>query len=71
MNIQNLLAQMGNASNPMSMLMGMLNPNQQQLLNSFKGKDKQQQAEQIAKVCNEKNINKEQLQAIINSFGLK
>lgn len=71
MDMKNLISQMNNASNPLGMLMNMLNPNQQQMLNMFKGKNKQEQAEQIAKVCNEKGINKEQLQAIINSFGLK
>lgn len=69
--MKNLISQMNNASNPLGMLTSLLNPNQQQLLNMFKGKSKQEQAEQIAKVCNEKGINKEQLQAIINSFGLK
>ena len=71
MDMKNLISQMSNASNPLSMIMSMLNPNQQQLLNSFKGKSKQEQAEHIAKVCNEKGINKEQLQTIINNFGLK
>jgi len=31
-------------------------------------KNKQQQAEEIAKMCNEKGITKEQLQSIINTF---
>lgn len=68
MDMKNLISQMNNASNPLGMITSMLNPNQQQLFNMFKGKDKQQQAEEIAKICNEKGITKEQLQAIINQI---
>lgn len=69
MNLQNLLMQLGNASNPMQMMMGMLNPNQKQMLNVFQGKNSQQQAEEIAKKCNEMGITKEQLQEIIKVFN--
>ena len=48
--------------------MSMLNPTQKQMANQFQNKDKQQQAEEIAKLCNEKGITKEQLQNIINAF---
>lgn len=68
MNLQNLLSQLGKSSNPMSMLMGMLTGGQQQQLNQFQSKSKQEQCEQIAKICNEKGITKEQLQQIINNF---
>ena len=68
MNMQNLLAQLQNASNPMQMLMGMLTGNQKQTVNQFQMKNKEQQAEEIAKMCNEKGITKEQLQSIINTF---
>ena len=68
MNIQNLMSQMGNSSNPMALLMSMLNPNQKQQTNQFQNKSKQEQAEQIAKLCNEKGITKEQLQSIVNTF---
>ena len=47
------------------MMMSMLNPNQKQAVNLFQGKTSQQQAEEIAKMCNEKGITKEQLQSII------
>ena len=50
------------------MLMGMLNSSQKQQANLFQGKTTQEQAEEIAKVCNENNITKEQLQSIINGF---
>ena len=66
MNIQNLMAQLGNATNPMTMLMGMLNPNQKQIVSQFQNKTDEEQAEQIAKMCNEKGITKEQLQSIMN-----
>ena len=65
MNMQNLLAQLGNASNPMSMLMGMLNPNQKNLVNQFQSKNGADQAQAIADYCNKNNISKEQLQSII------
>lgn len=67
MNIQNLMSQLGNATNPMAMMMGMLNPNQKQQANLFQNKTTQQQAEEIARICNEKGITKEQLQSI---FGI-
>lgn len=69
MNIQNLMNQLGTASNPMQMLMGMLTGNQKQAVNLFQNKNSQQQAEDIAKLCNEKGISKEQLQSIINMFN--
>ena len=68
MNIQTLLAQLSQASNPMSMMMGLLNPNQKQALGQFQNKTTQEQAEQIAKICNEKGISKEQLQNILSGF---
>jgi hypothetical protein len=60
------MAQLGNATNPMTMLMGMLNPNQKQIVSQFQNKTDEEQAEQIAKMCNEKGITKEQLQSIMN-----
>ena len=65
MNIQNLLAQMKNATNPMAMLSGMLNPNQKQQVNQFQNKSNTDQAQQIADYCNKNGISKEQLQSII------
>ena len=69
MNIANLMSQLGNSSNPMAMLMGMLNPNQKQQANQFQNKSAQEQAEEIARICNEKGISKEQLQTIISMFN--
>lgn len=51
------------------MLMGMLNPNQKQVASQFQNKSRQEQAEEVAKLCNEKGITKEQLQSIINAFN--
>lgn len=48
--------------------MSVLNPNQKQQVNQFKNKNALEKAEEIAKVCNEKGITKEQLQTIINNF---
>lgn len=48
------------------MLMNMLNPNQKQLVSQFQNKSELEQAEEIARVCNEKGISKEQLETIFN-----
>ena len=47
-------------------MLGMLTGNQKQQVNMFQNKTNQEQAEQIAKMCNEKGITKEQLQNILN-----
>ena len=49
----------------------MLNPNQKQQANQFQNKTSQEQAEEVARICNEKGITKEQLQNIINVFNKK
>ena len=51
------------------MMMGMLNPNQKKMIDMFKGKSNEEQAEQIAKMCNEKGITKEQLESIMNMLN--
>lgn len=66
MNIQNLMGQLMGASNPMAMMMSMLNPNQRQQANQLQNKSKQEQAEAIARKCNELGITKEQLQQMIS-----
>ena len=71
MNLQNLLSQLGNATNPMQMMMGMLNPNQKELLNTFQAKNNNEKAQQIAEYCNKNNISKEQLQSIVNMIAKK
>ena len=68
MNIQNLFNQLGSATNPMQMMMNMLNPNQKQALNLFQNKNDNEKAQAIADYCNKNNISKEQLQNIINNF---
>ena len=68
MNIQNLIAQMGSAKNPLAMMNSMLTGNQKQMINLFQNKPSQEQAEEIARICNEKGISIEQLQNIINLF---
>ena len=69
MNMQNLMSQLGSSSNPLALMMSMLNPNQKQMANNFQNKSEQEQAEEIAKICNEKGITKEQFQQIINMFN--
>ena len=53
------------------MMMGMLNPSQKQMVNQFQNKTAQEQAEAIAKLCNEKGISKEQYIQMINMFHKK
>ena len=53
----------------MQMAMGLLNPQQKQILNSLNGLSQEQQAQRIADLCNERGISKEQLASMIN--GLK
>ena len=68
MNMQNLISQLGNATNPLALMMSMLNPNQKQIASQFQSKTTQEQAEEVARICNEKGITKEQLQSIIQAF---
>lgn len=63
------MSQLQSATNPMSMLMGMLNPNQKQMVNMFQGKTTQQQAEAIAQKCNELGISKDQLQQLMGMMS--
>ena len=48
--------------------MGVLTGNQKQAVNQFQNKSNYEQAEQVAKMCNENGITKEQLQSIANMF---
>ena len=41
------------------------------MVSQFQGKNNQEQAEAIAKMCNEKGINKEQLQSIMSMLNKK
>ena len=52
-------------------MMGMLNPNQKQMVNMFQNKNSNEQAEMIANFCNKNNISKEQLQNIIGMLNNK
>lgn len=71
MNINNLIAQMNQSTNPMTMLMGLLNPNQKQIIGQLQNKSNPEQAQAIADYCNKNNISKEQLQNIINMTKTK
>ena len=64
-----MMNQLQGATNPAAMLMGMLNPSQKQLVNSFKGKTSQEQAEQIAQKCNELGISKDQFTQIVQMLN--
>ena len=71
MNMQNLVSQLTNSTNPLALMMSILNPSQKNQANQFKNKPMYEQAEEIAKMCNEKGITKEELQKIINTFSKK
>jgi 16S rRNA U1498 N3-methylase RsmE len=49
--------------------MGMLNPNQKQAVSLFQEKNNQEQAELIAKKCNELGITKEQFTQIVTMLN--
>ena len=69
MNMQNLMSQMEKSTNPMAMLLSMLNPSQKQLANQFQNKSTQEQCQQIADYCNQNGITKEKLQEIISMLN--
>ena len=71
MNMQNLISQLGNATNPMSLMMSMLNPSQKQTVNMFQNKTTQDQCQAIADYCNKNGIDKSKLQEIINMLNNK
>ena len=71
MNIQNLMSQLGQSTNPMAMLMGMLNSNQKQLVNQFQNKPDTEKAQAIADYCNSNGISKDKLQKIIGMLNKK
>jgi uncharacterized protein involved in tellurium resistance len=57
------------SNQPAQALLGLLNPQQKQIFNQFQGKPSNEQAEMIAKICNEKGITKDQLVQIVNYFN--
>lgn len=63
------MSQLQTATNPAQMMMGLLNPNQKQLVNMFQGKTTQEQAEEIARKANEMGLTKEQLEQVIGILG--
>ena len=71
MNIQNLMAQLTKATNPMAMMMSMLNPSQKELISQFQSKSGTDQAQAIADFCNKNGITKDKLQEIIGMLNKK
>ena len=69
MNLQNILSQIMNASNPMKMLTGMLTPQQNQMLSLFQNQPSDKQAQMLADICNQKNISKNDLMQIANMIS--
>jgi hypothetical protein len=60
------MSQVMMSNQPAQALLGLLNPSQKQIFNQFQSRPNNEQAEMIAKICNEKGITKEQLQQIVN-----
>ena len=50
-------------------MMSMLNPSQKQMASQFQNKSRQEQAEEVARICNQNGISKEQLQQIIQGLN--
>ena len=65
MNLQSILNQLQGATNPLQMMMSMLNPTQKQTIDLFKNKPNQEQANEIAQKCNELGISKQDLEQIV------
>lgn len=65
------MSQLQGATNPLQMMMSTLSPNQKQNLDLFKNKPNQEQAEEIARICNEKGISKADLEQIVQLFKTK
>ena len=71
MNLQTIANQLQGATNPLQMMMSVLNPNQKQMLEMFKTKPSQQQAEEIARKCNELGMSKADLEELVQLFKKK
>ena len=67
-NMMNILSQFKMSTNKENFVMSMLNPKQKQLVNSLKGKNKDEQNQMLADYCNKNNISKEQLENIAKMF---
>ena len=59
------MSQLQGSTNPLQMMMSVLNSNQKQALDLFKSKPNEAQAEEIARKCNELGISKNDLEQII------
>ena len=63
--------QIQGATNPLQMMMSALNPSQRQTLDLFKNKPSTEQAEEIARKCNELGVSKTDLQELVQLFKNK
>jgi hypothetical protein len=54
------------SNQPQQALLSLLNPQQLQVFNQLNGKTDQEQAEAIARMCNQNGISKEQFAQMIN-----
>ena len=63
------MAQLGNATNPLQMMMSILTPSQKQMVSAFQKKSEQEQYEEVANLCKEKGININDFKKIVNLFN--
>lgn len=68
-NLQSLMSQVMMSNQPVQALLGMLNPQQKQIFSQIQNRPNSEQAEIIAKMCNEKGITKDQLAQMVNYFS--
>lgn len=71
LNFQNLMSQIMSSTNPMQMAMGILNPQQKQMVSQLQNQPSDKQAEAIANYCNQNGISKDQLAQIISMLRRK
>ena len=60
LNLQTLMSQVTMSKQPLQALLSLLSPQQQQLFNQVNNKPSEEQAAEIAKMCNERGIGKDQ-----------
>ena len=63
------MSQLGNATNPLQMMMSLLTPSQKQLVSAFQNKTEQEQYEEVANLCKEKGIGIDDFKKIVNLFN--
>ena len=66
MNLQNLVAQLGSATNPMQLVLSMMTPQQKQMAQVFLNKPNREEA--LKDLMKENNVSQEQVDAVRKMF---